>query len=85
MPTKPFTVRTEAENLRKLDLVAKATARSRNYLVNAAIDRFLAEEMEFVTDVQAGQIDFEEGRTLSHEDVFLKLRSKTNDKFEAPQ
>ena len=82
MPSKPFTVRTEAENLKRLDWIAKATDRSRNYLVNAALDRFLAEEAEFIEAVRRGQEDVRAGRTTPHDEVFRKLRGKINDRLE---
>jgi len=82
MATDSITIRTETDNLKKLDWVAKATDRSRNYLVNAAIERFLAEEAGFIADVEAGRKAFEEGRTIPHKDVFRQLRAGINAKRE---
>lgn len=82
MATETFTIRTEDKNIKKLDWLASATDRSRNYLVNAAIERYLREEAEFVADVEAGRKAFEEGRTIPHEEVFRALRAKINAKRE---
>lgn len=80
--TEPFTVRTKPENLKNLDLLASATDRSRNYLVNAAIERYLKEEAEFVEDVMKGLEDVKAGRVTPHEEVFRDLRSKIKAKLE---
>jgi len=74
--TEPFTVRTEPENIKKLDWLASATDRSRNYLVNAAIERYLKEESEFVASVERGLEDAKAGRVKPHEEVFKDLDTK---------
>ena len=78
MPTQPFTVRTNVETIKRLDAIGKATDRSRNYIVNQALDRFVTEEAAFIAEVEAGRKDFKEGRKVSHEAVFRKLRTKIN-------
>ncbi|MDH3692848.1 MAG: ribbon-helix-helix protein, CopG family [Gammaproteobacteria bacterium] len=39
MGTEAFTVRTDSKKLKQLDKLAKQTDRSRNYVINQAIDR----------------------------------------------
>ena len=73
MAKSSITIRTEPENLKKLDWLATATDRSRNYLVNAAIERYLKEEEEFVAAVRRGQADVKAGRTTPHDQVFEEL------------
>ncbi|MCG8369759.1 MAG: ribbon-helix-helix protein, CopG family [Proteobacteria bacterium] len=41
MTTEAFSVRTERKKVRKLDKLAAQQDRSRNYLVNQAIDQYL--------------------------------------------
>jgi predicted transcriptional regulator len=41
MTTEAFSVRTDPKKVRKLDKLAKQQDRSRNYLVNQAIDQYL--------------------------------------------
>lgn len=41
MTTEAFSVRTDPKKVRKLDELAKQQDRSRNYLVNQAIDQYL--------------------------------------------
>lgn len=49
MGTEAFTVRTDSKKVKQLDRLAKLRDRSRNYLVNQAIDQLL--------EVQAWQIE----------------------------
>ncbi len=41
MPTEAFSVRVDTISVRQLDRIAKQQGRSRNYIVNAAIENFL--------------------------------------------
>ncbi len=41
MGTEAFSVRTDSEKVKQLDKIAKQQDRSRNYLVNQAIDQLL--------------------------------------------
>ena len=41
MTTEAFSVRTDPKKVRKLDKLARQQDRSRNYLVNQAIDQYL--------------------------------------------
>ncbi len=41
MTTEAFSVRTDPKKIKKLDKLAKQQDRSRNYLVNQAIDQYL--------------------------------------------
>ena len=41
MPTEAFSVRTDPKKIRRLDKLAEQQDRSRNYLVNQAIDQYL--------------------------------------------
>ena len=72
MATKAFSVRTEAEKVELLDRLAKQMDRSRNYMVNQAIDQLLelhawqdervkegiraADQGKFASDVQMEKI-----------------------------
>ncbi len=72
MKTEAFTVRAESKKVKQLDKLAGRLDRSRNYLVNQAIDHLLelnawqekmtrigiqaAEEGRFVSDTEMGRI-----------------------------
>ena len=54
MTGQNFSIRTDADKLNELDNLAKARDRSRNFVVNEAIDRYLAEERAWADKVRAG-------------------------------
>ena len=72
MGTEAFSVRTDAEKVQQLDRLAKQMDRSRNYIVNQAIDQLLelhawqdervkegiraADQGKFASDTQMEQI-----------------------------
>ena len=54
MSGQNFSIRTDADKLTEIDRVAKAQNRSRNFVVNEAIDRYLDQERQWAEKVQAG-------------------------------
>ena len=69
MTGQNFSVRTEREKLSEIDAIAKARDRSRNFVVNEAIDRYLAEERLWVAQVREGLAAAEAGDFATPEDV----------------
>ncbi len=64
MSTEAFSVRTDSEKVKQLDKLAKQMERSRNYIVNQAIDGLL--------EMHAWQIErTEEGIKAADEDRFV--------------
>ncbi|NND45125.1 MAG: ribbon-helix-helix protein, CopG family [Xanthomonadales bacterium] len=72
MSTEAFSVRTDSKKVRKLDKLAQQQDRSRNYLVNQAIDQYLdlhawqekrikegikaADAGQFVSDIEMNEV-----------------------------
>jgi predicted transcriptional regulator len=69
MPGQNFSIRTDAEKLIEIDRLARTQNRSRNFLVNEAIDRYLAEEHRWAEKVQAGLDAAEAGDFASAAEV----------------
>ena len=69
MPGQNFSIRTDAGKLTEIDRLAQAQNRSRNFVVNEAIDRYLAEERQWEEKVQAGLAAAEAGDFASASDV----------------
>jgi predicted transcriptional regulator len=69
MSGQNFSVRTDAAKLTELDRLAQAQNRSRNFVVNEAIDRYLAEEARWAAKVQAGLAAAEAGDFASSDEV----------------
>jgi len=69
MPGQNFSVRTDRDKLGQIDRLAQAQNRSRNFVVNEAIDRYLAEERQWAEKVQAGLAAAEAGDFASAAEV----------------
>ena len=69
MPGQNFSIRTDAAKLTEIDRLAQAQNRSRNFVVNEAIDRYLAEERQWAEKMQAGLAAAEAGDFASEGEV----------------
>ena len=69
MAGKVASVRMEEKKLERIDELAKATNRSRGWLINQAVDRYLEYEEWYLKAVEAGMEDIEAGRIISHENL----------------
>ncbi len=79
MSGQNFSVRTESDKLAKIDAIAKAQDRSRNYIVNEALDRYLADEQQWIAKVKEGLAAAEAGdfaSTAEVDAVFAGFKSK---------
>lgn len=80
MGTKAFTVRTESSKVKQLDQLAKQQDRSRNYIVNQAIDQLLNLQAWQIERTKAGIKAADEGTFASDtnmERIFNKYEDKT--------
>ena len=69
MVTEAFTVRTRAEIVQRLDQLAAQLDRSRNYLVNRALEEFLELQAWQIEKVQAGMAAADKGDFVSDEEM----------------
>ena len=56
------TFHTTLETKARLEKLAVATHRSRSYLSNKALERYLAEEEDFIASINRGLVDAKAGR-----------------------
>lgn len=70
-----ITIHTTPEIRERLEQLAATTRRSKSFLGNEAIERYLAAEESFVAGIKEGIADAEAGRTLTGEDVKASLRA----------
>jgi len=68
-----ITARIDDETAQALDRLARELDRSRAWIVAAAVERFLREELEFVDAVLEGEADVAAGRVHSHEEMRAML------------
>ncbi|MFZ0930315.1 MAG: CopG family ribbon-helix-helix protein [Syntrophobacteraceae bacterium] len=71
---KTTTVRLDDDILERLDGLARGLSRSRSWVINQAIDRFLEYEEWFVQEVKDGLAEVEKGEVANHEEVIAGFR-----------
>lgn len=74
--TSPMTVRTAQSTVDELDALAEAMHRSRNYVVNEAIEEYVATKKWQIERIQTGIEDLEKGRVVPAEEVFAEIAAK---------
>jgi predicted transcriptional regulator len=72
-----ITARIPAALAKKLETYAKATKRSRSWLVEDMLDRYVDHEIAFVKFVQEGIDAADRGELIAHEEVFRKIKEKS--------
>lgn len=74
------TFHTTPEVKKRLDVLAKVTDRSRSFLTNEAVLRYLSEEEDFIRDVEAGIAEADAGQLIAHADAVKYFSSLGTDK-----
>jgi predicted transcriptional regulator len=69
------TFHTSPEVKSRLERLAMHTRRSRSFLANEAVERYLSEEEDFVRSVELGLAQADAGDLISHDDAVTYLRS----------
>jgi predicted transcriptional regulator len=69
-----ISVHTKPETSKRLAELAAITRRSKSFLANSAIERYLQEEEAFVASVKRGQADSAAGRVHTTEAVRQQLQ-----------
>lgn len=74
LPTRSvISVHTKPDVSRRLDALSVATRRSKSFLANEAIERYLSAEESFVASVEEGIADIKAGRVMSTEELRTDL------------
>ena len=71
--------RIEAEKVVELDQLAANMDRDRSYLLNEAVDSYLAEQRRFIAEVQKGIDAANRGELIEHEEVLKRIESLIQD------
>lgn len=66
---KTTTFRTDEEKLKQIDKMAKSLNRSRNWVINEALDRYMEYEKWFVEKVEEGIKAADNGEFASEEEM----------------
>lgn len=70
-----ISVHTKPETSKRLEELANLTRRSKSFLANEAIERYLAEEEAFIESVRQGMADAAEGRVYDTDEVRDRLKA----------
>lgn len=68
--------RVDDELLAMIDQIAAAQDRSRAWIVNKLLETAARKEIEFMEFIQVGLDDIAAGRTIPHEEMIGRLRSR---------
>ncbi|MBU1169367.1 MAG: CopG family ribbon-helix-helix protein [Proteobacteria bacterium] len=71
---KATTIRIDNSTLDRVDGLATVLSRSRSWIINQAINRFLEYEEWFVQEVKDGLSEVEKGEIASTEEVVAKFQ-----------
>ena len=80
---KTTTVRMEGRILKRVDGLANAMSRSRAWVINQAVERFLDYEEWFVAEVKQALKEAERGRVVEHGTVSKRWERKRAAKVDA--
>ena len=69
MPTNTFSIRMAADKINRLDMMAEAMNRTRNHLINEAVDAYIAAQAWQIAHIQEGLADLDAGRLAPQEEV----------------
>jgi len=67
--TANFSVRLPEETKEKIDALARALGRPRNYVIAEAVERYIAEEAWQIEEIQAAIAEDDANLVVPHEDV----------------
>jgi predicted transcriptional regulator len=86
MASATFTVRVDASVKKRLEKLAKSTARSRSYLAAEAIEEYLEANEWQIAGIKQAIASVEQGRGVPHDDVERWIESwGTPEESQAPK
>jgi predicted transcriptional regulator len=74
--TEPITVRTTSETVARIDALAAAMDRSRNYLVGQALEQYLERNAWQIERIEQGLAAAREGRVVPADEVFAAIAAE---------
>ena len=75
MPDTTITVRVSPELRDRLEAIARETRRSKSFLANEAIERYVQTESEIIEGIRRGMEDARAGRVVSHDEAMRRIRA----------
>jgi len=83
---QPVSVRLEDKNRENVDRFAKMTKRSRSFIINEAVEVYLKDRVEYLTELDEAVADAQSGYGHSSEQIHRWMRSwGTDNELPAPE
>ena len=76
MTRRTTSIRLQGETLERLDHLARSLDRSRSWLLNQAVERYLDHEEWFVAGVEEGLVQAERAELIPHDRVMDRTRAR---------
>jgi predicted transcriptional regulator len=73
MTDTTITVRVSTELRNRLEAIAKETRRSKSFLSNEAIERYVEDEEDVISGIKQAMKEMDEGKWTAHEDVVREI------------
>ncbi len=71
-----ITIRIDEETAAQVDELAGAMDRTRSWIADAALQRYLQEERKWLEDIRAGIDELDRGESIPHDQVISEIRKK---------
>lgn len=71
-----ITIRIDEDTAAEVDELASALDRTRAWIANTALQRYLREERNWVEDVRAGMAELDRGEGIPHDELMTEIREK---------
>jgi len=75
-PTEPITIRAPKEIVSEIDAIAAAMERSRNYIVNQALQQYVQTNAWQIERIKQGLADARAGNVTPAEEVFAAIAAR---------
>ena len=75
MTDTTITVRVSSELRDRLEAIARETRRSKSFLANEAIERYVQTESEIIEGIRRGMEDARAGRVVPHDEAMRRVRA----------
>ncbi|MDR3566642.1 MAG: ribbon-helix-helix protein, CopG family [Syntrophobacteraceae bacterium] len=75
MPTTTITIRTDPELAEKIAAIAKATDRSRNWVIEQALKQYVETQMWQIEGIKTAIASLDSGEGIAHEQVMVEANS----------
>lgn len=79
--TTDFTIRTDPHKVSKLDAIAADMSRSRNFLMNEALDLYLDFQEKRMQEIEVAMASLKQGKGLRHDQAMTYLKDSIQARY----